>query len=44
MLTEMKYNKYIDYGPTKAIDIDYSLVFPSTGYFVSVNMLFEFSA
>lgn len=40
----MQINGYIEYGPTKAINIDYSLSFPATGYFISVNMLFEFSA
>lgn len=34
---------FIEYGRTKAIDIDFSLVFPDTGYYVGVNILFEFS-
>merc|ERR1719460_2900934 len=34
---------FIEYGATKAIDIDFSLCFPDTGFFVGVNILFEFS-
>lgn len=34
---------FIAYGATKAIDIDFSLCFPDTGYYVGVNILFEFT-
>jgi len=31
-------------GATKSVDIDFSVVYPSTeGYFLNVNILFEFS-
>ena len=41
-IKEMK-KTFIRYGATKAVDIDFSLSFPDTGYFVGVNILFEFS-
>lgn len=31
-------------GATKMVDIDFTLCFPATEYFVSVNLLVEFSA
>jgi len=34
--------EYIN-GGTKAVDIDFSFMYPSTSYFVNVNILFEFS-
>jgi hypothetical protein len=40
----MKKENYIELGRTKAIDIDFSLSFPSSKYLVSVNMLIEISA
>ena len=30
-------------GGTKAIDIDFSFMYPSISYFVNVNILFEFT-
>ena len=30
-------------GNTKSVDFDFSFLFPSTSYFVNVNILFEFS-
>ena len=37
------YKKYIKIGPTKIVDIDFSLSFPTSSYFVAVNMLLEFT-
>ena len=36
-------NNYISIGETKAIDIDYSVLYPQTSLFVNVNMLVEFT-
>ena len=41
-IAEMR-KHFICYGATKAIDIDFSLCFPDTGYYVGVNILFEFT-
>jgi hypothetical protein len=40
----MKNNKYIELGKTKLIDIDFALSIPSLTYFLSVNMMFEFTS
>ena len=37
-----QYN-YIKIGATKAIDIDFTYLFPRKGIFVNVNMLLEFT-
>jgi hypothetical protein len=42
-IKEMRHNKYIKIGPTKIVDIDFSLIFPTSSYFVAVNMLLEFT-
>lgn len=42
-IKKMRLSKYIEIGPTKIIDIDFNLVFPTTSYFVAVNMLLEFT-
>jgi hypothetical protein len=39
----MKREQYIKLGATKMVDIDFSFVYPSSGFFVSVNMLVEFT-
>lgn len=39
----MMENKYIELGKTKMVDMDFSVLYPSTSYFVNVNMLVEFS-
>ena len=39
----MRLGGYIETGPTKIVDIDFSLIFPTTSYFVAVNMLLEFT-
>ena len=39
----MQKEDYLVAGETKMIDIDFSVVYPSTSYFVSVNMLIEIS-
>jgi len=39
----MKRNNFIEVGKTKAVDMDFTLVFPSKSYFVNVNMLVEFT-
>jgi hypothetical protein len=41
---EMRNNRYITLGATKAVNIEFVLMFPSSSYFVAVNMLFEFSS
>tara|TARA_B110000285_G_C15123215_1_gene618547 strand:- start:817 stop:963 length:147 start_codon:yes stop_codon:yes gene_type:complete len=46
IIKSMKNNKagdWVENGPTKMVDIDLTLVFPATQFFVSVNMLFEFT-
>ena len=40
----MNDEQYIELGKTKAIDIDFALAYPSTNYYVAVNMLIEFSS
>ena len=46
----MKKDRYIEYGDgtmggaTKMVDIDFSILYPSSSFFVSVNMLVEFSS
>jgi hypothetical protein len=40
----MRSERYIELGKTKMVDIDFSLCFPATSYFLSVNMLLEFTA
>jgi len=40
----MKRDDYIDIGLTKMIDIDFSLSYPSSSFFVSVNMMVELSS
>lgn len=40
----MRKEKYIELGKTKMVDIDFSLSFPATSYFLTVNMLIEFTA
>lgn len=42
-IDEMERFEYIKIGQTKAVDIDINLAVPSTNYFVSINMLFEFT-
>jgi len=37
----MKDLEFIKVGATKMLDIDFALYFPSTGYYVAVNMLIE---
>jgi len=44
IIKEMRSNKYINMGATKMVLIDFGFMFPSSAYFVSVNMLFEFSS
>ena len=39
----MMQNNYIELGKTKMVDMDFSVLYPSTSYFVNVNMLVEFS-
>lgn len=39
----MMQNNYIVLGKTKMVDMDFSVLYPSTSYFVNVNMLVEFS-
>jgi hypothetical protein len=43
-IKEMKSNRYINLGATKMVLIDFGFMFPSSTYFVNVNMLFEFSS
>ena len=40
----MMSNGYFKAGATKMLNIDFTFIFPSTKYFVSANMLIEFSA
>jgi hypothetical protein len=40
----MRSNRYITLGATKMVMIEFGFMFPSSTYFVSVNMLFEFSS
>mmetsp|Transcript_8766 Transcript_8766/g.14874 ORF Transcript_8766/g.14874 Transcript_8766/m.14874 type:complete len:148 (+) Transcript_8766:353-796(+) len=40
----MRAEKYIELGKTKMVDIDFSLSFPATSYFLSVNLLVEFTS
>lgn len=40
----MKDDSYIKIGSTKMVDIDFTLSYPSTAYFVSVNMVIEFTS
>jgi len=35
---------FIDIGSTKMVNIDFSMSFPQTGYFIGVNVLFEFTS
>lgn len=42
-IEEMR-KSFIEPGATKSIDIDFSLCFPDTGYFVGVNILIELSS
>lgn len=39
----MRQHNYIKIGQTKAIDIDFTYLFPRIGLFVNVNMLLEFT-
>jgi hypothetical protein len=39
----MRREDYISLGMTKMVNIDFSLCFPATSYFLSVNMLIEFT-
>jgi len=39
----MEDQNYIKKGSTKMINIDFSLSYPSTSYFISVNMMIEFT-
>mmetsp|Transcript_8188 Transcript_8188/g.12555 ORF Transcript_8188/g.12555 Transcript_8188/m.12555 type:complete len:337 (-) Transcript_8188:83-1093(-) len=39
----MRSREYVKLGATKAVNIDFSLAFPSTAYFVNVNLLLEFT-
>lgn len=43
-IKEMKSNRYISPGATKMVLIDFAFMFPSSTYFVNVNMMFEFSS
>ena len=38
----LRHLEYIS-GGTKAVDIDFSFMYPAISYFVNVNILFEFS-
>lgn len=40
----MKADGYTKIGPTKALSITFTLFYPSSEYFVSVTMLFEFTS
>jgi len=40
----MHENGYVKIGATKAINIDYSLLYPASSYFINVNMMIEFSS
>ena len=40
-MQELKSSNYLSIGPSKIVNIDFTLFFPSTGYFLSINMLFE---
>ena len=40
----MKQNKYVELGKTKMVDIDYAICIPHLQYFLSVNMMFEFTS
>ena len=40
----MRKGDYIKIGSTQMVDIDFTLSYPSTAYFVSVNMLLEFTS
>ena len=40
----MKDNNYIELGKTKMVDIDYAISIPHLAYFLSVNMMFEFTS
>lgn len=42
-LKNLKDNEYIRIGETKALDIDYSVLYPQTSLFINVNMLIEFT-
>ena len=42
-LKNMQANGYIKIGQTKAINIDFTYMFPRKGIFVNVNMLLEFT-
>lgn len=39
----MQHDKYILQMATKMVNIDFSLLYPSTEFFVNVNMLIEFT-
>ena len=39
----MQKHEYVKRGETKAVNIDFTFMFPSTAYFVNVNMLIEFT-
>jgi len=40
----MNIDGFISIGATKMVDIDFTFVYPSSGFFVSVNMLVEFTS
>jgi len=40
----MKESNYIETGKTKMVDIDYTIMIPHLAYFLSVNMMFEFTS
>ena len=42
-LDRLHKSDYIRIGETKAVNIDYSVLFPSTGIFINVNLLVEFT-
>jgi len=42
-IKKMEDEGYIKPGATKMVNIDFSFVYPSSGFFVSVNMLVEFT-
>jgi hypothetical protein len=42
-LLQMQRESYLVNGQTKIVDIDFAMMFPQTGIFVTTNMLFEFT-
>lgn len=43
VLSDLKSQKYIEPGASRALNIDFTLLYPSSRYFINVELLIEFT-